>query len=172
MSYKILVFMIILLNFFFFCNNTQSKKLKNNKIDNVKIGKQVWMKRNLDVDHYRNGDPIPEVKDPDEWANLKIGAWCYYDNNPANGAIYGKLYNWYAVNDPRGLAPEGWHVSSDEEWKELTNFIGGEELAGGKMKEAGTEHWNNPNLGASNESAFSALPGGWRSIDGTFSSIL
>lgn len=128
----------------------------------VEICGKIWMGCNLNVDTYRNGDPIPEVKDPKDWADLKTGAWCYYNNDPANGEIYGKLYNWYAVNDPRGLAPEGWHVASDAEWTELTNCLHGAGIAGGKLKEAGTVHWNSPNTGATNETGFSALPGGCR----------
>ena len=133
----------------------------------VIIGSQVWAKRNLDVAYYRNGDPIPQVTDPTQWANMTTGAWCYYNNDPANGAIYGKLYNWYAVNDPRGLAPEGWHVPSDAEWTTLTTFLGGASVAGGKLKETGTTHWLSPNTGATNETGFTALPGGWRTENGS-----
>lgn len=131
----------------------------------VKIGNQIWMTKNLDVDRYRNGDPIPQVTDPTEWINLKTGAWCYYNNDPAMGAIYGKLYNWYAVNDPRGLAPEGWTIPSDYVWTTLVASLGGAEVAGAKLKEAGTNHWNS-NTGATNESGFTALPGGNRFNDG------
>jgi uncharacterized protein (TIGR02145 family) len=92
-------------------------------IETVLIGNQEWTTKNLNVSKYRNGDIIPEVKDPKKWANLKTGAWCYYDNDPKNGEIYGKLYNWYAVNDPRGLAPEGYHVPSQNEWQELRSFL-------------------------------------------------
>jgi uncharacterized protein (TIGR02145 family) len=128
---------------------------------------------NLDVDTYRNGDPIPQVTDPTEWANLTTGAWCYYDNDPENGAIYGKLYNWYAVNDPRGLAPEGWHIPSNAEWTVLENCLGGSSVAGGKLKSTGTIEandglWYSPNTGTTNESSFSALPCGWRYDYGTF----
>ncbi len=138
----------------------------------VTIGTQVWMLKNLNVDHYRNGDSIPEVKDATAWANLTTGAWCYYNNDPANGKIYGKLYNWYAVNDPRGLAPIGWLVPSDAECTALTTFLGGRSVAGGKMKETGTSHWRSPNTGATNSSNFSALPGGCRDYGGiTFSDI-
>jgi uncharacterized protein (TIGR02145 family) len=100
------------------------------KIPSVKIGNQVWTSENLNVDHYRNGDQIPEAKTAQEWINAsknKQGAWCYYDNNPAYGLKYGKLYNWYAVNDPRGLAPEGWHISSTNDWVVLLKFICGNE---------------------------------------------
>jgi uncharacterized protein (TIGR02145 family) len=135
---------------------------KSSNICEVMIGNQIWMCKNLNVDHYRNGDPIPEVRDNDTWIHITTGAWCYYDNNSANGVIYGKLYNWYAVNDPRGLAPEGWHIPSGAEWTVLENYLGGWDAAGGKMKETGTVHWNSPNIGATNSSGFSALPGGWR----------
>jgi uncharacterized protein (TIGR02145 family) len=125
-----------------------------------------WMTKNLNVDHYRNGDPIPEVKDATQWANLTTGAWCYYNNDPKNGAIYGKLYNWYAVNDQRGLAPVGYHIPSDAEWTELENCLGGSDVAGGKLKEAGIAHWFSPNEGATNSSGFSGLPGGYRVSNG------
>jgi uncharacterized protein (TIGR02145 family) len=103
----------------------------------VTIGTQVWMTKNLDVDHFRNGDPIPQAKTDEEWKRAgenKQPAWCYYDNDPANGVKYGKLYNWYAVNDQRGLAPGGYHVPSDEEWTVLTDYLGGSDIAGKKMK--------------------------------------
>jgi len=129
----------------------------------VKIGTQIWTAENLKVTHYRNGDPIPNVTDNTEWSNLTTGAYCNYNNDPTNAITYGKLYNWYAVADSRNLAPIGWHVPSDAEWQTLVNYLGGEEVAGGKMKEAGTEHWASPNTGATNESGFSALPGGMRS---------
>jgi uncharacterized protein (TIGR02145 family) len=136
--------------------------------DEVVIGTQTWKTRNLDVTTYRNGDPIPQVTDPTAWANLTTGAWCYYENNTANGPIYGKLYNWYAVNDPRGLAPTGYHVPSDAEWTTLTTFLGGVNVAGGKMKETGTSLWQSPNTDATNSSSFTGLPGGYRTYFGTF----
>ncbi len=129
----------------------------------VKIGTQEWTVKNLDVSTYRNGDIIPEVKDPKEWGNLKTGAWCYYNNDPENGKIYGKLYNWYAVNDPRGLAPEGFHIASEGEWDALEAHLGGHDLAGGKLKAINL--WNKPNVAASNSSVFSAIPGGMRIRD-------
>jgi uncharacterized protein (TIGR02145 family) len=137
----------------------------------VTICNQTWTKSNLDVSHYRNGDEIPQVKNPTDWANLTTGAWCYYNNDPANGAIYGKLYNWYAVNDPRGLAPLGWHIPTDAEWTKLTDCLEGESVAGDKIKETGTTHWISPNTGATNSSGFTALPGGYRYDYGTFYSI-
>jgi uncharacterized protein (TIGR02145 family) len=137
----------------------------------VKIGNQIWMAENLNVSHYSNGDLIPQIESKSEWANLTIGAWCYYNNDPENGAIYGKLYNWYAVNDTRGLAPAGWHIPSDEDWQTLTNYLGGESIAVNKLIEVGTAHWNEPNTWATNETGFSALPGGYRFSDGTCDDI-
>jgi uncharacterized protein (TIGR02145 family) len=147
------------------CNNGIDEncngQIDENCIPSVAICNQVWMLKNLDVSTYRNGDAIPEVKDA-SWTSLTTGVWCYYEHNSANGAVYGKLYNWYAVTDPRGLAPAGWHVPTDEEWTTLANCLGGESIAGGKMKEAGTIHWLSPNTDATNSSGFTALPGGRR----------
>jgi uncharacterized protein (TIGR02145 family) len=133
---------------------------------------QSWMTTNLDVDSYRNGDPIPHVTDPTVWAALTRGAYCDYNNDSATyAAVYGKLYNWYAVNDPRGLAPEGWHVPTHFEWTTLTDCLGGASVAGGAMKETGTTHWSSPNTDATNISGFTGLPGGVRFGNGTFSLI-
>ena len=151
-----------------------------NTYKTVKIGKQIWMAENLNVSHYRNGDIIPEVKNPDEWSKLTTGAWCYYENDSENGKTYGKLYNWFAVNDPRGLAPEGWHIPTDAEWTHLTEYLGGKEIektyqgiyyweiadVGGKLK--ATTLWKSPNEGATNSSGFTAFPGGYRYDDGDF----
>ena len=136
----------------------------------LQIGQQAWATINLNVTTYRDGTPIPQVTDPTAWANLTTGAWCYYNNDPANGAVYGKLYNWYAVagihdNDPNTpnkiLAPTGWHVPSDAEWTSLITFLGGSSVAGGKMKSTNTL-WQSPNTGANNESGFTGIPGGLR----------
>ena len=138
-------------------------------LTSVTIGTQVWTNKNLDVTTYRDGTPIPQVTDPTAWAALTTGAWCYYNNDPANGSVYGKLYNWYAVagihdNDPNTpnkiLAPLGWHIPSDIEWTILVTNLGGETVAGVKMKTIGTQHWLSPNVGATNDSGFSGLPGG------------
>jgi len=166
--------------------------IKGNVTDDypsVVIGSQEWMTENLNEDRFRNGETIPEVKSSSEWKKArdeKKPAWCYYDNDPANGNIYGKLYNWYAVNDPRGLAPEGWHVPSDKEWTVLTTYLGGKEIndeteggvtfwstpsAGGKMKSTGTQYWNSPNEEATNSSGFSGLPGGGSGSDGVFGGV-
>ncbi|MDR9487745.1 fibrobacter succinogenes major paralogous domain-containing protein [Salibacter sp.] len=134
----------------------------------VTIGTQVWMTNNLNVHKFRNGDPIPQAKTKDEWEKAGENgepAWCYYHNDPVNGEKYGKLYNWYAVNDSRGLAPEGWKIPSDEDWTTLTDYLGGEEIAGEKMKS--TRGWEQEGNGT-NESGFSGLPGGVRADSGTF----
>lgn len=141
----------------------------------VTIGKQVWMTQNLNVDKFRNGDPIPEAKTDEEWSKAGENgepAWSYYNNNPDNGDRYGKLYNWYAVNDPRGLAPEGWKIPSDEEWSRLADFLGGESVAGTKMKS--TDFWadyEGKSGNGTNESGFSGLPGGNRGGNGTFANV-
>jgi uncharacterized protein (TIGR02145 family) len=132
------------------------------------IGSAIWSAANLDVSTYRNGDVIPQVTDPTTWASLTTGAWCYYNNDPSYGAIYGKLYNWYAVIDSRGLAPQGWHIPTDAEWAALITALGGSTVAGGKMKTTGTTQWNSPNTGATNESGFTGLPAGQRWMDGIF----
>jgi uncharacterized protein (TIGR02145 family) len=133
-------------------------------IDNskVQIGNQIWMTKNLNTSRYQNGDPIPQVQDQIQWQNLTTGAWCYYENNTANGKIYGKLYNWYAVNDSRGLAPQGWHIPTIDEFNTLSNFLGGVNVAGGKMKATGITYWLSPNVEATNSSGFTGLPGGSR----------
>jgi uncharacterized protein (TIGR02145 family) len=137
----------------------------------VTICKQQWMEQNLDVTTYRDGTVIPYVDNATAWNGLTTGAWCYYNNDPANGAIYGKLYNWYAVNDSRGLAPQGWHIPTDAEWTTLGNLLGGNSAAGGKMKTTGTTRWTTPNTSATNESGYAGLPGGLRDYNGSFSNV-
>ena len=137
-------------------------------MDEVTIGNQIWTTKNLDVETYRNGDAIPQEQDADAWKNLTTGAWCYYENKSANGSTYGKLYNWYAVNDPRGLAPKGYHIPSDAEWTTLTDYLDGETIAGAKMKSS--SGWQNNDNGT-NTSGFAGLPGGYRFDNGYFGSI-
>jgi len=135
----------------------------------VTIGTQVWMTKNLDVTTFRNGDPIPQAKTDAEWQRAgknQQPAWSYYNNDPANGAKYGKLYNWYAVNDLRGLAPKGWHVPSDDEWTILHDYLGSD--AGAKMKSK--TGWNE-NGNGTNSSGFSGLPGGGRNDGGAVNGI-
>jgi uncharacterized protein (TIGR02145 family) len=142
----------------------------------VSIGTQIWLTENLRTTHYRNGDSIPLVITDAQWKTLTTGAWCNYDNLPSNAKTYGRLYNWHAVNDSRGLCPEGWHVPSDNEWNSLALFLGGESVAGGKMKTTGTIEqgngsWYAPNTGATNSSGFTGLPGGYRINYGNYYSI-
>ncbi len=146
--------------------------IDGNTYQTVLIGDQCWMAENLKVTRYRNGDPIPNIAGTD-WGLLSTGAYCDYHNDVNNVATYGRLYNWYAVNDSRHIAPEGWHVPTDTEWKQLEMYLGMSQSQadatvwrgtdeGGKMKEAGTSHWHSPNIGATNESGFTALPAGFR----------
>jgi len=137
----------------------------SNRIESVKIGSQRWSEYNLDVDHFRNGDKIPEAKTFSEWDSAEP-VWCYYMNDSANGEKWGKLYNWHAVNDPRGLAPKGWHIPSYDEWLKLVGFLGGEDVAGTKMKSLNGWHKGG---GGFNESGFNGLPGGLRYNSGSFS---
>jgi len=134
----------------------------------VRIGTQIWMAENLKVTHYRNGDSIPNIKDETAWSSLTTGACCSYNNNNENSITYGKIYNWYAVEDSRNIAPAGWHVPTNSEWTTLANYLGGENKAGGKLKEAGTEHWYSPNIAATNQYGFTAVPGGCRLSIGEF----
>ena len=134
----------------------------------IKIGTQWWMAENLKATHYRNSDPIPNVTDSAAWAGLSTGAYCEYDNDIANVATYGRLYNFYVIGDISQLTPAGWHVPSAGEWQTLIVYLGGTQVAGGIMKEAGTTHWSSPNTGATNGSGFSALPAGARDMGGTF----
>ena len=142
---------------------------ENKEIKSVKIGNQVWMAENLNVDHYRNGDPIPTSLSNAQWESTTKGAYAIYNDDPTNEKIYGKLYNWYAVNDSRGLCPIGWHMPIDDEWTLLTLSLGGEKVAGGKMKS--TSLWNSPNEGATNISGFNGLPGGYLDLFGVYYSL-
>ncbi len=140
------------------------------EIKSVKIGNQVWMAENLNVAHYRNGDPIPTGLSNAQWESTTQGAYAIYNDDPANEKIYGKLYNWFAVNDSRGLCPAGWHVPSDAEWSTLETYLGGSDAAGGKLKStSGWSGWKAPNTGATNSSGFNAFPGGYRNFNGKFS---
>ncbi len=138
----------------------------------VQIGAQSWLGQNLKVTHYNDGTPIPLQTDPDIWDTLTNHAYCWYDNNIANKEPYGALYNWFvtnsAVNGGKNPCPVGWHVPDDDEWTALTDYLGGSAVAGGKLKEAGTVHWEPPNSGATNETGFTALPGGNRGTGASF----
>jgi len=141
--------------------------IDGNKYQSTILGQQEWSSNNLNVSRYQNGDLIPQITDSATWISMTTGAWCYLNNDPSMGVKYGKLYNWYAVTDPRGLAPSGWHAPTDAEWTTLVNYLGGEAIAGGRMKEVGTSHWLTPNLGATNESGFTGLPGSFRANSGS-----
>ena len=142
--------------------------IDGNYYPSVIIGTQEWLAENLKVSHYNNGESIIHKTDSLNWDDGTDGAWCYYKNDILNNAEYGKLYNWFAVNDSRGICPRGWKIPADSEWDILVNFLGGAWAAGGKIKEAGSSHWNTPNNGATNISGLTALPGGMRDFDGTF----
>jgi uncharacterized protein (TIGR02145 family) len=141
--------------------------IDGNSYQTVQIGTQVWMMENLNVTSYRNGDPIPNEMDDAAWFALTSGAYCDYENLTDSCTIFGKYYNYYAVADPRNLAPVGWHIPTDAEFTTLVNFLGGMYVAGGKLKE-NSSHWTDANVGATNESGFSARPGGFRIGTGVF----
>jgi uncharacterized protein (TIGR02145 family) len=166
--------------------NTSVIDIDGNIYETVEICGQTWLKSNLNVSHYRNGDPIPQVTDSATWSTLTTGAWCYYNNDPTTDAIYGKLYNWYAITDTRGLAPLGYHIPSKLEARSLLYCAGGYVdtsnpncsdcpnqfyVAGGNLKEIGTLHWTAPNTGALNSTNFSALGAGWRQDNGVFNAF-
>lgn len=149
----------------FYKANGTVTDIDGNVYPTLQIGTQIWMVENLKVKHYRNGDPIPNVSETAAWTALISGAWCWYNNDSSNRATYGAMYNWYAVSDSRILVPAGWHVPTDAEWETLITYLGNENIAGGKMKEADTSQWHSPNTGATNSSGFTALPGGYRYTD-------
>jgi uncharacterized protein (TIGR02145 family) len=144
-----------------------------NTYKTVIIGTQIWMAENLKTTKYNNGELIgtttPATTDISDEPTPKY-QWAY-DGNEGNVATYGRLYTWYAVNDSRNVCPTGWHVPSDPEWTTLTTYLGGESVAGSKLKETGTTHWQSPNTGATNETGFTALPGSLRYQDGMFDFI-
>ena len=140
--------------------------------ESVTIGTQEWMKMNLDVDAFRNGDPIPEAKTKEEWERAekeKKPSWCYYNNDPAYGEVYGKIYNWWAVNDSRGLAPEGWRIPLPSEWNRMSEAAGGKNAAPSLKS---PKFWTTEHVGTiTNGTRFSGLPGGFRETDGSFKEI-
>jgi len=156
---------------FAFGNTATVTDIDGNIYDTVHIGTQVWLQQNLKVTKYNNGNLIPNITDDMEWYNSTTGGYCNYNNDVNNGNIYGKMYNYHVIEDARKICPNGWHVPSDAEWTTLTNYLGGSSEAGGKLKETGTIHWNSPNTGATNESGFTALPGGMRFVHGEYNVI-
>ena len=143
--------------------------IDGNVYPTVALGGQCWIQSNLQTTHYQNGDLIPTGLLSYTWQNTTTGAYAVLDNNPANKAIYGLLYNQYTVADSRGLCPTGWHVPSTVEWNEATSFLGGAGPAGGAMKQAGTSLWQAPNAGATNSSGLTILPSGFRDDTGPYS---
>jgi len=166
MKKSLFILMFITMSKSFLMAQTTVKDFDNNIYHTKTIGGQVWMIENLKTTHYRDGTPIPIVTSEADWGDLKTDAYCDYGNKPS--PFYGKLYNWYAVTNTLNVCPVGWHVPADTEWNTLINFLGGETVAGGKLKEKGTAHWLTPNTDATNESGFTALPGGNRSSAGPY----
>lgn len=169
-----MVFSIIMLNS---CTKDEKKSdvinppntvtdIDGNVYRTVVIGTQTWMAENLKVTRYRNGDTIPNYADPLQWAGVnpfnQVGAYCNYMNDESYVSTYGRLYNWFAATDVRVIAPIGWHIPTDEEWRTLSNYLGGDDVAGGKLKEAGTTHWQTLYSLSNNESGFTGLPAGIR----------
>jgi len=144
------------------------KDIEGNVYPTVNIGTQVWMAENLKTTKYNDGMAMPLVSDNNAWEALKTPGYCWYNNDAAaNKNRFGALYNWYTVNTKK-LCPAGWHVPNDKEWTTLRTYLGGEEIAGGKLKETGTTHWTSPNTDATNQTEFTALPGGGRRSNGEF----
>ncbi len=150
--------------------------IDGNLYHTVKIGNQVWLVENLKTTHYANGDPIPNVTDPDTWGGLTTGAFCWYNNDSKIGEVYGALYNWYTTADPRGLAIEGWHVPTHDEWLTLETFLGGQIAAYPKLMEDGLAHWKEPTgaqkVFGTNASGFTALPNGTIALDSEFKKFM
>jgi uncharacterized protein (TIGR02145 family) len=142
--------------------------IDSNVYHTVTIGNQAWLKENLRTTRFRNGDSIPLKTVAAEWSGTLTSACCNYDNLPGTDTVYGKLYNGRAVSDPRGICPTGWHVPDQAEWNILTSYLGGENVSGLKLKEPGFVHWTDSSLAATNETGFTALPGGYRNEQGQF----
>ncbi len=183
---------LIIIFLFFSCNDKQTspidetdpnrsevKDIDGNIYKTIKIGNQWWMAENLKVTRFLNGDLIPNITEDTLWSNIKSSAYCFYNNRDWDSYIYGKLYNWYAVNDIRTLAPNGWHIPTDEEWKILEVNLGMSQLdaddtgcrginTGGNLKKQGTNYWKHPNTGATDSCDFSAVAAGIRMPDGSF----
>ena len=168
------------------CYHDVVTDIDGNEYQAVQIGEQLWMKENLKVTHYNNGDEIPTGYNNSEWENLSTGAYAIYNDDLSNAEIYNNLYNWYAVDDSRNIAPEGWHVPDDDDFKQLEIYLGMSQAEadtfgyrgtneGGKLKESGHEHWeyysDETTEGATNESGFTALPGSYRHPGGGYYSI-
>jgi len=144
------------------CSDSECCDCDGNVYETVQIGEQLWMAENLKTTHYNDGSEITHITNNEDWGSFDEGQYGVYNNYSTNADIYGNLYNFAVVDDSRGVCPEGFHVPSDAEYTILTDYLGGESVAGGKMKEAGLDHWDSPNTGATNESGFTGIPAGYR----------
>jgi uncharacterized protein (TIGR02145 family) len=166
---------LLIAGFTFFSSNTQSQNvidIDSNVYNTVTIGTQTWMRENLRVTHFRTGDSIQDGSNYPGWEDIYTGVYSISDYDSVS-QLFGALYNWFAVDDNRSLCPSGWHIPDTSEWSALFSYLGGDSIAGGKMKEADTVHWKSPNSGATNSSGFTALPAGFRLLYGqqTYTSI-
>lgn len=168
------IFIVFLALWALFTTRTNAQYITDydgNEYDTISIGTQVWMKQNLKVTHYNDGTPIPNVSDSTAWAGLTSGARCYFNNDSVTfDSVYGALYNWYVATNPN-ICPSGWHISTNAEWLQVEIALGGDAVAGGEMKEAGTLHWLSPNTGATNNSGYTGLPGGLRDANSNYNYV-
>jgi uncharacterized protein (TIGR02145 family) len=159
----------------FQCGVSNVSDIDGNVYNTVLIGSQCWLGKNLKTTKFNDGTEIPNVTDNPVWDTISTPAYCWYDNNQSYKDPYGALYNGWvfdpSVNGGKQICPEGWHIPNDDEWTTLTDFLGGLNVAGGKLKEAGTAHWNAPNSGATNETGFTALPAGYRGTNSNFTQM-
>jgi uncharacterized protein (TIGR02145 family) len=149
------------------CQQNTVRDIEGNRYRTIEIGDQLWMAENLKTTRYNDGTPIPNVTGYEDWAALETAAYCWYNNDSTHASKYGALYNWYVVESGE-VCPEGWHVPTNEDWNKLSALTEEPFQAAGHLKAAGTDHWRSPNSGASNTTGFTALPGGYRSYNGTF----
>jgi uncharacterized protein (TIGR02145 family) len=165
---NLLVYLLVSIHLFLAgCQQNTVRDIEGNRYRTIEIGDQVWMAENLRSTSYNDGTPIPNATGYDEWASLETAAYCWYNNDSSYRDPFGALYNWHVLESGE-LCPEGWHIPSDEEWNALVSSVDNSSRAGGALKESGTEHWRSPNIAASDQLGFAALPGGYRSYNGTF----
>ncbi len=178
--YTFIVFILMLFVIILSCKKDKTEEapqtvtdIDGNTYKTVKIGNQVWMAENLRTIQFNDGVDIPNITESSDWNYLITPACCWYDNDESTYKNnYGAIYNWYAVNPAgKSICPEGWHIPTDVEFNTLIEYLGSDSIAGGKLKETGTQNWNSPNTEATNESGFTALPGGLRSNVGLFYNI-
>lgn len=146
--------------------------IDENVYSTITIGSQTWMMQNLKTTKYRNGDKITNIPTNMNWASSTFGAFCNYENTNSNVTKFGRLYNWFSINDLRNIAPEGWRIPTETDWQILINYLGGEDICGGKLKDQAIGYWQQPNTGATNESGFTARAGGHRAPNGFYQNIL